>query len=34
LVWYDFLYFIISFDQCCGSESGSTCFWASWIRIH
>jgi hypothetical protein len=22
--------------QCCGSgsESGSTCFWASWIRIH
>jgi hypothetical protein len=22
------------FFQCCGSESGSTCFWASWIRIH
>jgi hypothetical protein len=22
-------------DQCCGSRStGSTCFWASWIRIH
>ncbi len=20
--------------QCCGSGSGSTCFWASWIRIH
>jgi hypothetical protein len=19
--------------QCCGSGSGSTCFWASWIRI-
>jgi hypothetical protein len=26
----------IDFKQCCGSgsESGSTCFWASWIRIH
>ncbi len=22
------------FLQCCGSESGSTCFWAFWIRIH
>ncbi len=21
-------------SQCCGSESGSTCFWASWIRNH
>ena len=21
------------FNQCCGSESGSTCFWASRIRI-
>jgi hypothetical protein len=20
-------------DQCCGSGSGSVCFWASWIRI-
>jgi hypothetical protein len=25
----------LQFKQCCGSESGSgtTCFWASWIRI-
>jgi hypothetical protein len=23
-------------NHCCGSESGSvsTCFWASWVRIH
>jgi hypothetical protein len=28
---------INTFLSCCGSESGSTgstCFWASWIRIH
>ncbi len=27
---------LVEFYQCCGSESGSigsTCFWASWIRI-
>ncbi len=25
---------INTFLSCCGSESGSTCFGASWIRIH
>jgi hypothetical protein len=20
-------------NQCCGFESGSVCFWASWIQI-
>ncbi len=25
--------FCFSFFQCCRSRSGSTCFWANWIRI-
>ena len=30
----DFPYFCYTIDQCCGSVStGSTCFWASQIRI-
>ncbi len=32
---FTFSIVLISVCQCCGSESGSTCFWASriWIRI-
>jgi hypothetical protein len=29
----DILQKLLSYNQCCRSESGSTCFWASWIRI-
>ncbi len=38
--YFSGLIFLYTFLQCCGSESesgsgstGSTCFWASWIRI-